>query len=92
MKTKAVRLLALAVLVLAPGVAVAQGDDDNAAKEAADIVADQVRDQGNKCEDPVEAKAEQSEDGDSVWRLDCKNASYRVRLVPDMAASIEQID
>ncbi len=26
-----------------------------------------------------------------VWILECENATYRVKLVPDMAATIEQI-
>jgi hypothetical protein len=71
--------------------AAAQADsaDDNA---AADLVAVQVRDQGYKCDEPTKATQEQDQDGDSVWRLDCQNASYRVRLVPDMAAAIETID
>ena len=91
MKTKAVHLFALAALVAGTGMAVAQSDDQSE-KEAADIVASQVRDQGYSCDDPVSAKADKDEDGDDVWRLDCANAAYRVRLVPDMAASIEVID
>ena len=88
MKTSAAGLIALAALFIAPGLAAAQGDDD----EAASLVATQVRDQGYACDEPASAKPEQGEDGDNVWRLECKNASYTVRLVPDMAATIEKID
>ena len=58
------------------------------------IVATQVRKQGHTCEDPVTAKrdAEQSKPGETVWLLECKAASYRVRLVPKMAAKVERIE
>ena len=92
MSARAAGLIAFAALLLAPGMAAAQSDDDAAEKADADIVATQVRDQGFTCDEPASVKAEQGEDGDNVWRLDCKNASYTVRLVPDMAASVEPID
>ena len=92
MKISAAWLVTLMTMIVAPGIAAAQSDDESDSQEAAGIVATQVRDQGYACDDPVSAKAEQGEDGDNVWRLDCQNASYRVRLVPDMAASIERID
>lgn len=91
MKIPAAWLVTLMTMIVAPGIAAAQSDDSDE-KQAADLVATQVRDQGYACDDPVTAKAEQGEDGDNVWRLDCQNASYRVRLVPDIAASIERID
>jgi hypothetical protein len=58
------------------------------------IVATQVRKQGHTCEDPVRAKrdAEQSKPGKTVWLLECKSTSYRVRLVPKMAAKVERIE
>jgi hypothetical protein len=92
MRTRAAGLIVLLAMLLAPGIAAAQSGDDSDDNQAAGLVATQVRDQGYTCDDPVSAKAEPGEDGDDVWRLDCKNASYRVRLVPDMAASIELID
>ena len=33
-----------------------------------------------------------SEPDDSVWLLRCSNATYRVRLIPDMRATIERIE
>ncbi len=58
------------------------------------IVATQVRKQGHTCEDPVRARrdAEQSKPGQTVWLLECKSTSYRVRLVPKMAAKVERIE
>ena len=58
----------------------------------AEIVATQVRDQGYQCDEPTSASQDQESEGDAVWTLKCANATYRVRLVPDMAAAIEQID
>lgn len=84
-------LLALvAISPVAPDVAVGQTTADDSA--AADIVATQVRDQGYQCNEPTSASRDQESEGDAVWTLKCANATYRVRLVPDMAAAIEQID
>ena len=58
---------------------------------AAEIVAAQVRTQGHTCTRPVTAVREASEPNVTVWMLSCGNASYRVRLVPDMAAQITQL-
>jgi hypothetical protein len=58
---------------------------------AAEIVAAQVRIQGHACTGPVTAVRESSEPNVTVWMLSCGNASYRVRLVPDMAAEITQL-
>ena len=51
-----------------------------------------MRDQGYECDEPVSASQDQESEGDAVWTLKCANATYRVRLVPDMAAAIEKID
>ena len=58
------------------------------------IVATQVRKQGHTCEDPVRAQrdAERSKPGETVWLLECKSTSYRVRLVPKKAAKVERIE
>ena len=83
-------LMLVAVLSVGPNVAMGQTNpDDNA---AADLVATQVREQGYTCEEPTSASQDPDSEGDAVWTLRCANASYRVRLVPDMAAQIEQIN
>ncbi len=58
------------------------------------IVATQVRKQGFTCKEPVRAKrdTEHSKPNATVWLLECKSASYRVRLVPKMAAKVERIE
>ena len=53
-------------------------------------VAAQVRTQGYRCDPPTTARRDVrlSKPDSAVWVLQCRNASYRVRLVPDMAAHI----
>jgi hypothetical protein len=59
----------------------------------ADDIAAQVRLQGHPCEGAVSARkdARWSWPDEPLWILNCANASYRVRLVPDMAAHIEKL-
>lgn len=60
----------------------------------ADIIAVKIRDQGYRCEAPqsVERDKNYSIPNMSVWTLKCANATYRVKLIPDMAAHIERLD
>lgn len=85
---------ALVLLAVLSAPAAAQTDAGEAESEAADDVATQIREQGYDCQDPTSAKHDQkaSEPDEAAWILTCKNASYRVRLVPDMAAQVEKID
>lgn len=57
------------------------------------IVADQIRDQGYKCDSPSGAVRDTavSKPDEAVWLLTCEDASYRVHLVPDMAARVERL-
>jgi hypothetical protein len=59
----------------------------------ADIVAAQIRSQGHACVAPVVATRDPqvSSPNGAVWLLDCRNARYRVRLVPDMAAEVVRL-
>jgi hypothetical protein len=36
--------------------------------------------------------AQLSKPDETVWNLRCGNASYRMRLTPDMAARVEKLD
>ncbi len=58
-----------------------------------ELIAVQVRDQGHKCDEPKSAEKDeaQSSPDEQAWILECEDASYRVKLIPDMAAEIEQI-
>jgi hypothetical protein len=76
-----------AVTVLSPG---AQAQEE----AAASIIAVQIRKQGFACD---KARSADRDPGLSrpdlpVWTLDCGNASYRVQLVPNMAARVEKLD
>jgi hypothetical protein len=63
------------------------------AQPAATDIADQVRLQGYPCDAPVTAQrdSQQSRPDEQAWLLTCANATYRVRLVPDMAARVEKL-
>jgi len=76
-------MLLLAVGVGAPDMALAQETPVN-------IIAAHVRLQGYTCNEPrsAERNAQASKPNEAVWLLVCENATYRVTLVPNMAARI----
>ena len=59
-----------------------------------EVLAVQLRRQGHRCDAPViaEQDAARSRPDGAVWVLKCANDSYRMRLVPDMAAAIERLN
>jgi hypothetical protein len=59
-----------------------------------EIIADQIRRQGFSCDNALSAERdrERSKPDQAVWILKCDKATYRVRLIPDMAAVVERID
>ena len=63
-------------------------------EKPAEIIAIKVRKQGHSCDRPlsIESDRERSMPNGRVWILKCGNATYRVRLVPDMAARVERLD
>jgi hypothetical protein len=77
---------ALVILVSGGRVASAQGTPP-------ETLAAQLRLQGYRCDRPVTAHrdARLSRPDEAAWILKCANASYRMRLVPDMAAHIERL-
>lgn len=87
MMRRRMSLLLAAVTAMAGASASAQEDPTN-------IVADQIRAQGYKCDSPQSAKrdAQASKPDEAVWILQCESGSYRVRLIPDMAATVERLD
>ena len=58
-----------------------------------DLLASQIRDQGFACDKPKSAEHEikASKPNETVWILKCENDTYRMIVVPDMAARIEQL-
>jgi hypothetical protein len=57
-------------------------------------IAAQIRAQGYACDQPQSATRDPqaSRPDEEVWLLRCEGASYRVRLIPDMAAQVERIN
>ena len=84
------RSLRLAVLLPCAPVFVSP---TSAQATVAEIVAAHIRSQGYPCDSAQAAKRDSraSQPDEQVWLLTCSNARYRVRLVPDMAAAVEQI-
>jgi hypothetical protein len=73
----------------------AMAQDTGVLTEApAQIIAAQIRNQGYACEAPAIAKRDEalSKPDLPVWILRCGNATYRVRLDADMAASVERLE
>jgi hypothetical protein len=89
MQSPARIILMLIVLATAGGFPAAMAQDS-----PKNIIAAQIRDQGYKCDSPQSADQDMqaSKPDEAVWVIQCEDASYRVRLVPDMAASVERID
>ena len=63
------------------------------AQEVRDSLAAQIRTQGFPCDKPLDATKDTqlSKPDEAAWVLKCENATYRIRLVPDMAAKVERI-
>jgi hypothetical protein len=84
-----VELIGMTALLFSASAALAlEGDDPT------DIIAAQIRAQGYACDNPKGATRDPdlSQGEDSGWILDCGDATYRVKLVPDMAATVTKID
>jgi hypothetical protein len=81
-------------VLIAAVMAMAGGLTAHAQEDPTNIVADQIRAQGYKCDSPQSATrdAQASKPDGAVWILQCESGSYRVRLVPDMAAKVELLD
>ncbi len=64
------------------------------AAEPKEIIAAQVRTQGFPCEKPIGAERDQkrSTPDQPVWVLRCENATYRVKMIPDMRAQIDRLE
>ena len=58
-----------------------------------DTLAARIRVQGSACDKPLSAvrDAKRSKPDEAVWVLKCENATYRIRLIPDMAAKVERL-
>lgn len=59
-----------------------------------DLLAAQIREQGYRCEKAISAHRDSnlSKPDEAVWILKCEMDTYRLRLVPDMAAHVERLN
>jgi len=59
----------------------------------AEDISAQLRLQGYQCDQPVTATRDvrRSKPDSAVWVLKCRNATYRVRLDPNMAARVTRL-
>jgi hypothetical protein len=57
------------------------------------LLASQIRDQGYRCNKAISAKKDlkRSKADEAVWVLRCDDGTYRIRLVPDMAAQVQRL-
>jgi hypothetical protein len=60
----------------------------------AETLAAQVRLQGHRCDEPLSATRDTalSKPNEAVWVLKCSNASYRLSVIPNMAAKVERLE
>jgi len=86
------RIRIICVVSAAAGVATVQGGV-SAQEPTKDLLAAQIRDQGYHCNSPLSAKKDlrRSKPDEAAWVLRCRDATYRIRLVPDMAARVQRL-
>ena len=67
--------------------------EGKAQEDPKDIIAAQIRSQGyaGNSTQSAERDAEASAANQAVWMLSCQNASYRVTLIPNLAAKVEKV-
>jgi hypothetical protein len=65
----------------------------SAQEKTAEIIAAHIRMQGYACDNALAAEhnVQASRPNEAIWMLRCSNGTYRVRLVPDLAAHVELI-
>ena len=82
------------VFVIGAAATVNLGGGATVAETPKEIIAAQIRMQGFACDKPVSAERDRaaSRPNETVWLLKCEDRSYRVRLVPDMAADVRPLD
>lgn len=86
------------VIVLAAGVPLVAGligpSFLHAQELPRNILAAHIRAQGFACDKALSAKrdAKLSKRDNAVWVLRCSNATYRIGLIPDVAAKVEVLD
>jgi hypothetical protein len=88
------RLQVICVTILQFTISVTAVHSASAEEPTKDLLASQIRDQGYRCIKPVNAQKDlsRSRPDEAVWVLKCETDTYRLRLIPDMAARVERLD
>jgi hypothetical protein len=83
----ALLMFAIPCVSLKPNLSLAQNAED-----PKDVIATQIRSQGFGCYEPIRADRDllASIPDERVWLLQCEEGSYRIRLIPHMAAKVER--
>jgi hypothetical protein len=87
------KILQLAVICFVSVVGIGPAMCQSADEPTADLLASQLRDQGYRCDKPKGAKhdAKQSKPNETVWILTCEHDTYRMTVIPDLAAKVEKL-
>jgi hypothetical protein len=88
------KTLHLAIFGFAFIVGIGPAMSQSADEPTRDLLASQIRDQGFACNKPESATREQKESkpNEEVWILKCENDTYRMTVIPDMAAKVEKLN
>ena len=88
------KTLHLAIFGFAFPVGIGPAMSQSADEPTRDLLASQIRDQGFTCEKPKGAQQEtkESKPNETVWILTCENDTYRMTVIPDMAAKVEKLE
>jgi len=83
----------LSIGLVAAALGTSPGNSADPREMSKDIIAVQVRKRGHACDNPKSARraGTSSRPNEATWILQCENATYRIRLTPDMAARIETV-
>jgi hypothetical protein len=84
----------LAIVGFAFAVGIGPAMSQSADEPTRDLLASQIRDQGFTCDKPQDAQREAKESvpNETVWILTCENDTYRMTVIPDMAAKVEKLN
>jgi len=87
------RLRILRVVILPAAISMSGVSGVSAQEATPDLLAAQIREQGYHCVKPVSAQRDKarSRPDEAVWVLRCENHTYRIRLIPDMAARVKRL-
>jgi hypothetical protein len=87
------KIVHVAIVGLACVASVGPALSQSADEPTRDLLASQLRDQGFTCSKPESAKhdVKQSKPNEEVWIVKCENDTFRMTVIPDLAAKVEKL-